>query len=282
VDEASAERARKFLASFIDTAEYPLYRLPDTRSSELAKLLENSYRAVNIAFIHEWTLLAERLEIDLFEVIESILVRRSTHDNIRFPGFGVGGYCLTKDSLLAQWSLTRLFKSELTLPMTLDALRINSAMPLHTFDLLAELGGGEALLAGKAVALCGVSYLPEVADTRNSPSEVLADALRQVGATTSAHDPYVQTWPERPSVPLSSDLARSLGAADAIVFAVPHPLYRTLTAADILAATGKSCLVVDAQNILSNETADSLHAAGCRLLGVGKGHWRKRGLHRAP
>src|SRR5204862_1516154 len=141
--------------------------LPDTNSSELGKLLENSYRAVNIAFIHEWTLLAEKLGIDLFEVVRSIRVRSGTHDNMRFPGFGVGGYCLTKDSLLAQWGADSLLGSDVLLEMSLDALRTNAQMPLHTARLVAEATGGNLDIT---LAVCGLSYLSGVADTRDSPS----------------------------------------------------------------------------------------------------------------
>src|SRR6266446_3908582 len=129
VDAASASAARAFLSSFIDTSRYPLWELGDTNASEMAKLLENSYRSVNIAFIHEWTLLAERIGVNLFEVIDSIRVRKGTHDNMRQPGFGVGGYCLTKDPWLAQWSASKLFETGVTLGVTIEALRINQRMP---------------------------------------------------------------------------------------------------------------------------------------------------------
>src|SRR5207249_3311459 len=118
-----ATAARNFLNALIDTEKYPLTELADTSASEMAKLLENSYRAANIALIHEWTLLAEQVGVNLFEVVESIKVRKGTHDNIRYPGLGVGGYCLPKDPLLAQWSATHLFNTDIVLSMTLEAMR---------------------------------------------------------------------------------------------------------------------------------------------------------------
>ena len=277
IDEASTAKARDFLSSFIDTTAYPLWELEDTTSSELAKLLENSYRATNIALIHEWTLLAESMGINLFAVIDSIRVRRGTHDNIRLPGFGVGGYCLTKDSLLAQWSANNWANQEIMLGMTLEALRINHQMPLHTLDLLKELAEGE--LTGKIIVVCGVAYLPEVADTRNSPTKVLVDELLKAGAVVHVHDPYVTTWIERPDIPVSRELADCLRRADGIVFAVPHRAYRNLLPNMIYQPSPSLSppLIVDAQNIISDEKAKALHDAGCQLLGVGKGHWRKRG-----
>jgi UDP-N-acetyl-D-glucosamine dehydrogenase len=274
IDEASTVKARKFLSSFIDTEAYPLWELEDTSSSELAKLLENSYRASNIAFIHEWTLLAEKIGIDLFAVLESIRVRKGTHDNVRFPGFGVGGYCLTKDSLLAQWSATHMFGSDVLLETTLKALETNYQMPLHSLDLLRELIGDN--LQDKKVSILGVSYLPDIADTRNSPTELLVDELMKAGANVVVHDPCVETWIERPDISINHDLDKCLHQADGIIFAVPHKVYTALPVDSFF--TGKTLpAIIDAQNIISNDKADALHRLGCRLLGVGKGHWRKRG-----
>lgn len=271
IDERSAQAARAFLDSFIDTANFPPRELGDPTASEMAKILENSYRAANIAFIHEWTLLAERTGVNLWEVVDSIRVRQGTHDNMRYPGFGVGGYCLTKDSLLAQWSATHLFKSDHLLEVTLQALGINHRMPLHARDLLQELAG--ASLRGLRVLVCGVSYLPDVADTRNSPTEIFVDALLEEGAAVTVHDSSLQFWPERAQIPFAADLAAAMKEADAIIFAVPHGEYRRLTPADF----SRPALVIDANNVLDDAKASALHTAGSRLLGVGKGHWRKRG-----
>ena len=273
LDAASAARARAFLESFIDTDAFPLRQLEDMASSELSKLLENSYRAANIAFIHEWTLLAEKAGINLWAVVDNIRVRKGTHDNLRAPGFGVGGYCLTKDSLLAQWSLGELYNSEHQLAMTLEALQINHAMPLHSLGLLRELNNGE--LRGLKVLVCGVSYLADVGDTRHSPTEIFADALQEAGAGITVHDPCVSSWPERPAVALTGDLADALAHTDAIVFATPHSVYRALQPTDMPAG----CLIVDASNVISDDAATALRKEGARLAGVGKGHWRKQGLH---
>ena len=274
INAASAERAREFLQSFTDFSDYPPWQLRDTTSSELGKLLENSYRATNIAFIHEWTLFAERTGVNLWEVVDSIRVRKGTHDNMRYPGFGVGGYCLTKDSLLAQWSASTLYQTELKLDVTLAALRINHDMPLHALGLVRELAGGS--LSGLHVVVAGIAYVPDVVDTRNSPAEVLLDAAVAEGATVSAHDPCVSVWEDRPSVAVEADWQAALRGVDAVVLAVAHGDYKRLRAADFPGGI----LIVDASNVLNDELAKELHASGCRVLGVGKGHWRKWGLHK--
>jgi nucleotide sugar dehydrogenase len=279
VDAASAERARAFLSTFVDTESHPLCELADSTSSELGKLLENSYRAANIAFVHEWTLLAEQIGVNLFDVVDSIRVRAGTHDNMRYPGFGVGGYCLTKDSLLAQWGASNLLGSDVVLGTTLAALRTNQLMPLHTVDLTRELAGGD--LSGCTVAVAGVSYLPDVADTRDAPAALLVDALDRAGAEVRVHDPHVREWAERPGVPIAKSLAAAVEGTDGIVFAVPHGSYLGLEPGELTALAGRPGFVVDAQNIVSDEKAEALRATGWRLLGVGKGHWRKRG-YEAP
>jgi nucleotide sugar dehydrogenase len=277
VDEESAKRASAFLSTFIDVDGHPLWQLDDTVSSELSKLLENSYRSLNIAFMHEWTLLAEKIGVDLFAVVDSIRVREGTHDNMRYPGFGVGGYCLTKDSLLAQWSAANIFGLETVLEMTLTGLRTNYEMPLHTLELAEELAGGE--VAGRTIAVCGVSYLPELADTRNSPTETLLDALLEKGARVRVHDPHVVNWIERPDLEVHQKLRDAIGAADGVVLAVPHEAYLRLSAEEWFEYLADRAFVVDAWNILTDEKAALLHTSGRPVVGVGKGHWRVKGYH---
>lgn len=276
VDSASAQAARQFLSSFIDVQTFPLRELHDTNASEMAKVLENSYRAVNIAFMYEWTLFAEEIGVNLFEVVNSIRVRKGTHDNMRFPGFGVGGYCLTKDSLLAQWSATKLFQTDVELTMTLDALRINHRMPLHTLDLARRLAGGN--LDKTRIAVAGVSYLAEVADTRNSPTEVLVDEMERLGLDFVASDPYLARWEERLHVPVAQNLDEALAGAQGAIFAVPHREYRTLTARELRTRAPHLRFVIDGFDVISDETAAELHAAGIKVAGVGKGHWHKLGF----
>jgi UDP-N-acetyl-D-glucosamine dehydrogenase len=278
IDQASSQAARAFLSTYVQPANgrNPLWELDSPTDSELAKLLENSYRATNIAFIHEWTLLAESIGINLFAVIDAIKVREGTHDNMRYPGFGVGGYCLTKDSLLAQWGATNLLGSDVLLSMSLDALRTNAQMPLHTARLVAEASRGDLELT---LAVCGISYLADVADTRESPSEVLIDHLLEHGTTVRLHDPIVEAWPARPDLVVSPELDEALHGVDGIVFAVRHPQYRGLSAAKLIQSVGRPGFVVDAQNVVSDSAAEELHAAGWRVFGVGKGHWRKRLFH---
>ena len=112
--------------------------------------MENSYRAVNIAFIEEWTRFAEAVKVDLFEVIDAIR-KRPTHSNKMQPGFGVGGYCLTKDPLFAKIAAHRLFdRKDLSFPFCEHAVVVNDAMPRGSLQRLELMLGG---LQGKRIAL---------------------------------------------------------------------------------------------------------------------------------
>lgn len=262
----AARRAREFLESIIDTRNYPLTEASTPEASELGKVLENTFRATNIALIYEWTLIAEKAGVNLFAVIEAIK-KRKTHNNIMKPGFGVGGYCLTKDSLLALWSADRLFSTGFGLPMSKMALEINDKMPLHTLDIIRE----ETALDGKRLALLGISYREDVGDTRNSPSEVFYRALQPYNIRGAVHDPYVKKWEAFPEVQFIEDL-HELKEMDIVVLAVRHRHYLEMSAQDWLAHTQPGTLVVDANNILDDEKILELLKAKRNVIGVGKGH----------
>jgi len=269
IDDRSAQRAREFLSSIINVAAFPLKEENDTEASELAKVLENSYRAVNIALIYEWTLLAEKSGVNLFSVIKGIR-QRKTHANIMEPGFGVGGYCLTKDSLLALWSASNYFGSDYGLPFSKSALEVNDKMPLHTLDLICQ----ESDVAGKKVAILGVSYRQDIGDTRFSPTEIFYRALVKAGAKAYVHDPYIERWPECPEagfVNFDGDLKE----ADIIVLAARHKLYLEVPKKRLVEISKTGSLWVDAFNILDDDKIAHLLKNDRNVIGVGKGHIRK-------
>ena len=135
-DKKSEDAIESFLKTIIKTDEYPLTKLYNTNATEISKVLENSYRAMKIAFIVEWSRYAEESGVNLYEVVDAIRMR-PTHKNIMLPGIGVGGYCLTKDPLLASWSKQNLIsKSSDLLPMSELAVQTNDLMPMHAFNFL--------------------------------------------------------------------------------------------------------------------------------------------------
>jgi nucleotide sugar dehydrogenase len=271
----AAARARAFLETLVDTRRYPLTELASTTASEVTKVLENSYRAMNIAFIDEWSRAAESVGVDLFEVVAAIRKRAGTHDNIRQPGFGVGGYCLPKDGLVAEWGLRELLGYAGDLPMTRDALGRNRRMPLHALELLRNALGGT--LDGRRVGIAGVSYRAAVGDTRNSPAAVFADGARREGASVVASDPRVGAWPERPAIPLV-ELDELLARCDAVVFGVAHREWRELAPERF---GSRPLTVVDAAGLVPDGLRDALVARGHTVVGVGRGDWMPGGTDAA-
>ncbi|HUS38726.1 MAG TPA: nucleotide sugar dehydrogenase, partial [Pirellulales bacterium] len=230
-NDPSRERVRDFLESFINTRDFPLFELDTPTASELAKVLENTFRAVNIAMIQEWSELAQAAQIDLFKVIDAIRVR-PTHRNIMLPGFGVGGYCLTKDTLLADWAAGAYWKSQKRMDMAVGALAVNDAMPLHTLQLIRELAPD---LSRCRILILGISYLNDVGDTRSSPTERLYKALAAEGADVSVHDPLISKWVEMETeIDCQLDSLRTM-CPDVLVTAVRHKEYLGLNADAVLA-----------------------------------------------
>jgi len=269
VNKKSADLAEDFLNDVLDTENYPLYRLDSTNASELAKVLENSYRATNIAMLREWTKVAEKVGVNLFEVIKSIKVRKGTHDNMCRPSLGVGGYCLTKDPVLANWAAGALFHLEEQLPMAVHSVDVNDTMPLHTVELIDEV---YPTIADKRVTILGVSYLQDVGDTRHSPSKILWEQLVAKDAIVSVHDPLVEVWTEVGDMRVGKDIKDSLADADIVIFAVGHKAYRDLEPEYVVNACGKPPLIVDCSNFLNDEEIIKYLKLGCEVKGVGKGH----------
>ena len=222
IDENSALSVEKFLRTIISTEEYPLTRLANTNATEMAKVLENSYRAMNIAFMVEWSRFAELADVNLYEVVSAIRMR-PTHSNMMLPGIGVGGYCLTKDPLLASWAKQNLFDSSQPLRQSEISVQINDQMPLFAFNILKETY--KENLSGRKVLLLGVSYRSDISDTRYTPVEPFYDYLISEGANIHLHDPYVDIWEEK-GIEVSSDLDELLKEdMDILVFCTNHSEY---------------------------------------------------------
>lgn len=261
----AAEVCHNFLSKIVNVKNYPLTRLSSTTASETAKVLENSYRATTIAFMEEWGRFAETVGIDMFEIVNAIRMR-STHSNIRQPGFGVGGYCLTKDPLFTLLASREIFDfKHLEFPFCTQAVSINNEMPLASLNMLESLF--EGLLAGKKIMLLGVSYRQDVGDTRFSPSQIFLEEGTKRGSQVSPHDPLVKYWPEM-KLSLPHEIPSPKGF-DAVVFAVPHKEYIALNLPKWL--DGSRPVILDANNVLSKAQRETLRKQGCTVASIGRG-----------
>ncbi len=266
IDEKSANATEQFLRTIIYTDKFRLTRLHSTTASEMSKVLENSFRAMNIAFMQEWTAFSEEAGVNLYEILDAIRMR-PTHKNIMSPGLGVGGYCLPKDPLLASWARQRMFNGAGPLSQSVAAVSINDRMPIHTFQLIRNKLGGS--LKGKRVAFLGVSYLSNVGDTRYAPAEVLYDLLLEAGAEVQFNDAYVPIWSEKN---LASQSLNQLVvfSPQVVVFCTRHDYFRSDEVLEQLIDNSKDLFVFDAVGFLNKQEIDRFNKQ-CKLSIVGRG-----------
>ena len=265
INEVSRKECQDFLSSIINVKEYPLTELASTTASETAKVLENSYRAVNIAFMEEWGRYAEKVGVNMFEIVNAIR-KRPTHSNMRQPGFGVGGYCLTKDPFFAKLASKDLFGfNGLDFPFCTQAVELNNKMPLVSLNKIKEIFGGT--LKGKRILLLGVSYKQDVGDTRYSPSEIFAREAIKEGVELTCFDPLIKYWAE-----MNMRLPEKIPAFkeyDAVVLTVRSAVFETKQFTTDLAKT--DILVFDTNNVLNEAQIAVLKNGKCRLSFIGRG-----------
>ena len=267
VDNSSADHVEAFLKTIIRIDEYPLTRLKHTNATEISKVLENSFRAMNIAFIVEWSRYAEEAGIDLYEVVNAIRMR-PTHKNIMLPGIGVGGYCLTKDPLLASWSKQELIGSDESLNMSELAVTTNDRMPLYAYNFFKKLFE-ENTLKHKNIYLMGVSYAPDVGDTRYSPVHLFCSLLQKEGCNLFLNDPFVSYWDEL-NISVKNDFDDITNSLDAIIFSTGHTVYKKNKELIDLIINLDELIIYDTIGILSDaeiEILSSKHIV--KVLGRG-------------
>jgi nucleotide sugar dehydrogenase len=269
IDEESGDRAAAFLSKYVNVEKYPLWRHKTTRAGEMAKLLENSYRATNIAFIEEWSMLAEDAGVDLFDVIASVKKRAGTHDNMMLPGLGVGGYCLTKDALLAAYGAEHLLKAPAALPFSRRAILTNERMPVRAVEHVERHFEGD--LVGKRAVLFGVTYRPGVVFNDTATTEIVARALLERGADVVAYDPLVDVWEELPELQTFSDPREAVEGADVVVVCLPDGHYREFLAQLLLETMKPGSIVIDPWNMVAEACDATFAERGVALEVYGRG-----------
>ena len=222
-----------------------------TREAELTKLLENIFRCVNIALVNELKLLCERMNIDIWEVIDAAKTKPFGFMPF-YPGPGLGGHCIPIDPFYLTWKAREF---EFNTRFIELAGEINTQMPYHVVDRTLEaLNEQGKSLKGANVLVLGLAYKKNIDDLRESPSIRLIELFRQKGATVEYHDPYCPKMKEmrhQPkymlemhSVPLTEGVAK----ADVVVIATDHD------SIDYQALVRDAKLVIDTRNATKNVT----------------------------
>ena len=161
-----------------------MIELEKYEEAELCKVLENSYRATNIAFIEEWGIFSEKLGTNIYSVIDAIK-QRETHKNIMRPGLGVGGYCLTKDPFFAKFSSSNYLKANLKFPFINLTMQVNSKMHSRSINLTKKILSKNII---KKILLVGISYTNNVDDLRNSRAIDLLKSIKRKKYNISVYD----------------------------------------------------------------------------------------------
>ncbi|HLI96059.1 MAG TPA: nucleotide sugar dehydrogenase, partial [Candidatus Baltobacteraceae bacterium] len=226
--------------------------LTTTAVAEFVKVVENTYRDVNIAFANELAVFAEELGVDVWETIA--LANQHPRVNILSPGPGVGGHCIPVDPhFLADanpW-LTELVQS---------ARRVNERMPYH---IVHRVEAAVGVPSGQKIALLGAAYKADVDDARESPALRIDALLRERGFEVAMYDPHVR----QAQIPLCASLDEALRGADAVVLVTPHTAFREITP-EYAGALMRSRKLIDSRGFFDRKQWQS-GGFECYVLGRG-------------
>jgi UDP-N-acetyl-D-glucosamine dehydrogenase len=216
-------------------------------AAEMTKLLENIFRSVNIALVNELAILAERMDLDIWEIVDAAASK--PFGFMRFePGPGMGGHCLPVDPFYLTW---RAREFEMSTEFIELAGKVNAQMPYHCVERIERaLNGAAKPVNGSRIAILGASYKAGIGDVRESPALRIMKVLADRGAILRYHDPHVPSLPDLDlqSVPLDEATKH----ADAVVLVTAHP------GIDHHAVARDAALFVDLRGVTRGEQAANL------------------------
>ncbi len=236
------EAVQAMYGEVIDT----LVPVSSTDAAEMVKLLENTFRAVNIGLVNEVAIMCDKLGLDTWEVIDAAATK--PFGFMRFyPGPGLGGHCIPVDPLYLQWKMKTL-KYETRFIALAD--EINSHMPHLVVEKTADaLNDDRKAVKGSRVLVLGIAYKKDIEDVRESPALDIIELLQAKGAEVSYHDPHAATV-QLGDRTLSSVPCRDLGAYDAVVIVTDH------SGVDYRAVARDAKIVIDTRNAMKSLRAD--------------------------
>jgi UDP-N-acetyl-D-mannosaminuronic acid dehydrogenase len=205
--------------------------LTDATTAEMVKLMENTYRDINIAVANEFSRLSDRFGVDVWEAIS--IANRHPRVKILNPGPGVGGHCISVDPWFFVESAPALSR------LIYAARQVNDAQPHFVLDLVTGTLGG---LKGKKIAALGLAYKPDVDDLRESPAVEVVHLLQTAGATVIAYEPF-KPDADLPGIHIEKDLQAVLAGADAIILLVSHKELCALSPDEMRSLTSARILI---------------------------------------
>ncbi len=236
------EKCTEVSAAWYREALDTVVPVSSTEVAEMAKLLENTFRMINIGFVNELALMCDRLGVDVWEVIDAAATKPFGFMKFQ-PGPGLGGHCIPIDPLYLSWKLRSLNYTARFIDL---ASEINTSMPRFAVTKVQDaLNGHEKSLKGSKVLVLGAAYKPDIDDLRESPSIDVIRLLQAKGAKVSYHDPYIPVihhddW----KIESVKDLMAEVKSADCVVIVTNHKVY------DYNAILKEAKLIVDTRNAL--------------------------------
>ena len=239
IDPASTKAAADLYRSALDN----VHEVSTAESAELTKLLENIFRSVNIALVNELAQLCDRMDIDVWEVIEAAATKPFGFMPFQ-PGPGLGGHCIPLDPYYLAWKAREFDFNTRFIEL---AGEINNNMPYFCRSVISQALNHRAQksLKGSKILLVGVAYKADIGDVRESPAEKVLKLLRNAGADVSYHDPHVPEFDGLRSVPLDPK------AYDCIAIVTAH------TSIDYDALVDDAAVVVDLRNATGAKGTES-------------------------
>jgi nucleotide sugar dehydrogenase len=230
--------------------------------AEAAKLVENTYRDVNIAFANEVALFLSKRGVDAFAVLRACATKWNFQ--LHLPGTGVGGYCIP---FATRYLLANARQAELRLSRL--ARKVNDTMPLRVADLIEEaLNRTGKTTKGSKVALMGLSYKANLGEMRGSPAITVYKTLRKKGARVSVHDPHVFNEDVRRFLGVSkSELHETLKGADCVVILTEHNAFKKIKLSAYATLAKKPTVLVDGRGVYNPREAERI---GMVYMGIGR------------
>lgn len=229
-----------------------------TTESETCKIIENSYRATNIAFIEEWRKFCSINNLDLEKILSSIR-QRKTHNNIMRSGIGVGGYCLTKDPLFGKASSKQVFFKNFEFPLSTKAVDINNKM---TLNVMSEIQNKfKDKIFKKKILLVGVSYREDTNDTRYAPAKEVYDYFDKLECKINFYDPLVGYWSYSEQNSIDKKIFNKF---DVYVHLINHKYFRSQKF-----SYKKNSIILDLNHVLNISTRKKLKKNGYRTYFIG-------------
>ncbi len=242
---ALGEEGQKIALALYGICIEELYPVSSPRVAEMVKILENTYRLINISLINELALLAGKMNINIWEVIEAAKSKPYGFQAF-YPGPGIGGHCIPLDPFYLEY-IAKNYNFDLSMIHTAGA--INDLMPYRMMNKISyALNRNKKPLNGSVILFLGVAYKPDIDDCRESPALLVMEQVAKKGAAVLYHDPYIPRVTDGhgrlyESSPLTDEI---IGRADCVVFTTNHKIF------DVAHIVDKAQLIVDMRNAVKN------------------------------